>query len=65
MQQNSKCRLCEDKVVNNISECSILAKKEVKDQAWLGVKGDRQGIVQEIKIWPYQQMHKPKSILEN
>ena len=42
--------------------------KGIENYKWVGGKGDPQGIVQEIKIWPHTPkwyMHKPESILEN
>ena len=57
IQQNSKWRLCGDwdEAVNYIiSKCSKLEQKEYK--TWLGGKGDSVGIMQEIKIWSYNQM---------
>ena len=59
IQQNSKCRLCgnRDETTNYIiSECSKLTQKEYKTQPRLGGQGDLQGIVQEIEVWPYEQM---------
>ena len=57
-QQNSKCRLCgdRDKAINHIiSECSKLAQKEYKARLdWVGKV--IHGNVQEIQIWPCQQM---------
>ena len=56
-QQNSKYRLCgdRDETINHIiSECSKLAQKEYK--IWLGGQSDSLGIVQEIELWPYEQM---------
>ena len=53
MQQNSKCKLCNDRdiTINHIvSECNKLAQK------WLGGQDDPLGIVQEIETWPYEQM---------
>ena len=57
-QQNSKCRLCgdRDETINHIiSECSKLAQKEYETtHDWVGkvIHWD----VQEIWIWPYEQM---------
>ena len=50
-QQNSKCRLCDDrdKIINHkISECSKLAQKEYNTRPRLGRQGDPLGDVQEI-----------------
>ena len=58
IQQNSKCTLCggKDETINHIiSECSKLAQMEDRTgYDWVGRW--YVGIVQEIKIWPYNQM---------
>ena len=33
-----------------------IIKEILKDQTWLGGQGNPLGIVQEIEIWPYEQM---------
>ena len=56
-QQNSKCRLCGDRdemIIHIISECKKLRKNSLR-LLTTGWKGDYQGIVQEIEIWPYEQ----------
>ena len=55
--QNSKCRLYRERYETIIiNKCTKLAQKGVQDEARLGRKDNLQGIVQEIKIWPYKQM---------
>ena len=58
-QQNSKCRLCgdRDETINHIIiECSKSTQNEYKIRHDRGWEGDLLGIVQEIEIWPYEQM---------
>ena len=57
-QQNSSCRLCHDRderINHLISKCSKRAQKEYKTRHDSG-EGDPLGIVQEVYIWPYEQM---------
>ena len=59
MQQNSKCRLCDDrdKTINHIiSKCSKLAQKEYK------VRHDWVGKVIHANKW---YIHNPEPVLEN
>ena len=57
MQENSKCRLCGDRdetINHRRSECSKLGQKEYKTRHdWVG-EGDPLGIMQKIKIWPFE-----------
>ena len=70
MQQNSKCRLCDDRdeTINHIiSECSKLAQKEYKTRQDLMDKGIHWEMCKKFKFdytnkW---YMHNPAAVLEN
>ena len=57
MQQNSKCRLCDDrdKTINHISKWGKLAQKEYKLDT-TGWESDPLGVVWKIEIWPHKQV---------
>ena len=68
-QQNSKCRLCDDRdeTINHISECSKLAQKEYKTRHdWVG-KVIHWDICKKFKFEHANKwyMHNPAPVLEN
>ena len=48
-----------------IYESSKLAQKEYKDKAWLGGKGNLQGILKDIEIWQNQNPSKKIRLIKS